>query len=102
MPNKIGNEVTCSYCKYTWKVRSKKAWISCPNCLQKTRNRNINKDSETYIDMDKKTTVKFVANGRVLKKYPVVGFKRGETEFIKESLSRTENIPKDFIEIQID
>lgn len=51
MPNKIGNEVTCSYCGKTWKVRSKSRWISCGNCLNKTRNTKVNKD-ESIINIE--------------------------------------------------
>lgn len=89
----------CQKCGREWNPKSKNLYVSCPNCMSKVK---VNKEDEPYIDMEKKTNVKFEYNGRVLKKYPIVGFKKGEIEFIKESLSRKENCPKDEISIEFD
>lgn len=89
----------CHKCGKEWTPKSKNLYVSCPNCLAKVK---VNKDDEPYIDMEKKTNIKFTYCGKVLKKYPVAGFDKGDSELIKESLSKNHNVPKDEIEIEMD
>lgn len=100
MPNKTGNEVKCSYCGKVWKCRSKSMWISCPNCLQKTRNVKVNKEKDVNIDMDKKTKIRFVYQKKVLREKSVCGVDKGEIYNIREELSKTHNVP--FSEIRVE
>ena len=30
-------EITCDKCEYNWDTRSKAMYVSCPNCLSKTK-----------------------------------------------------------------
>jgi Zn finger protein HypA/HybF involved in hydrogenase expression len=34
----IPQKQKCSHCGYLWNCRSKLKFVSCPNCMQKTRN----------------------------------------------------------------
>ena len=34
-------KVMCEKCKYAWMCRSEKQYVSCPNCLQKTKNAEV-------------------------------------------------------------
>lgn len=99
MPNKVGELVTCSYCGYTWRVRSIKRFISCPNCLQKTKNQKVNKEENPNKDMKDKT-INFKINGKIVHKEDITKLKRGDIELVKESISKRENMPKDWIEIE--
>ena len=100
MPNKIGNDVKCSHCGTIWKVRSKSMWISCTNCLQKTRNININKDEESYIDMEKKTKIKYVAYKKILKTQNICGVDKDEVNRNIATLSKIHDIPIGEINIE--
>ena len=30
-------KIKCQHCKYIWQTRSKRIFVSCPNCLRKTK-----------------------------------------------------------------
>jgi len=99
MPNKIGEFVKCSYCGYTWRVRSVKRFISCPNCLQKTKNQKVNKEENPNKDMKEKV-IKFKVNDRTVVTKEISKLQRGDVDLIKQSISKNENFPEDWIEIE--
>jgi len=84
-------KIKCKFCGHEWETKSKYNLVSCPSCGNK--NRNVNKDDESYIDMDKKTKIKFVYQKKVLKEKNVCGLAKGEVDSTIENLSKSKNIP---------
>jgi len=94
----------CNSCNYEWETKSKKDYVSCPNCLNKAK---VNKVENALIigeelDMTTKTTLKFTCYDKTLAEYPLRGFDKGQVKSIKKMLSNTNNVPTEDIEIEID
>jgi hypothetical protein len=88
----------CPKCGYEWDCKSKHRFVSCPSCMAKIKVAPGKDD----INLDKRTTLKFVCYGKVLKKYPLVGFDKGEIPEIMEMLSKNCNVPLHSIRTIID
>lgn len=37
-------KMKCSHCEYEWNTRSERDFVSCPNCLNKTKKENENEN----------------------------------------------------------
>jgi len=97
-------KIKCSSCGYEWETKSNHVFVTCPSCLQKQK---VNKEEDALligdeIDMTKNTKLKFVCYGKILQEYPLKGFHKGETNNIKQMLSKAHNVPEDSIHIEVD
>jgi DNA-directed RNA polymerase subunit RPC12/RpoP len=90
-------KVKCQKCKKEWETKSKNVYVSCPSCLTKVK---VNKDEESYIDMDKKTKIKYVYQKKVLQVQNVCGIDKGEVDDNRIMLSKVHNIPVGEIRIE--
>ena len=92
-------KMKCKFCNHEWETKSKYQLVSCPRCGNKNK---VNKDKEDYINMEKKTKIKYVYQKKLLKTQNVCGVSKGEINDNITYLSKIHNIPEDEINLEFD